>query len=72
MNNGEWRDGVGGIAAIVFDMAGAPAASIGISGPVERLRPATVRKFSQLVMEAALGLSRSLGYSRPGYPPVAA
>lgn len=72
VNNGEWREGVGGIAAIVFDVAGAPAAAIGISGPVERLRPAAVRKYSQLVMEAALGLSRTLGYAQPGYPPVAA
>lgn len=72
VNNGEWREGVGGIAAIVFDVTGAPAAAIGISGPVERLRPAAVRKYSQLVMEAALGLSRTLGYGQPGYPPVAA
>jgi IclR family transcriptional regulator, KDG regulon repressor len=72
VNRGEWREGVGGVAAIVFDMHGMPVAAIGISGPVERLRPASVRKYSQLVMEAALGLSRSLGYSQPGYPPVAA
>ena len=72
VNNGEWREGVGGIAAIVFDVSGAPAAAIGISGPVERLRPASVRKYSQLVVEAALGLSRALGYAQPGYPPVVA
>jgi IclR family transcriptional regulator, KDG regulon repressor len=72
VNRGEWREGVGGVAAIVFDMHGMPVAAIGMSGPVERLRPASVRKYSQLVMEAALGLSRSLGYSQPGYPPVAA
>jgi DNA-binding IclR family transcriptional regulator len=72
VNRGEWRDGVGGIAAIVFDMAGAPVAAIGISGPLERLRPATVRKYSQLVVDAACNLSRSLGYSQVNYPPVVA
>ncbi|HEX7816555.1 IclR family transcriptional regulator [Dyella sp.] len=72
VNRGEWREGVGGIAAIVFDVTGAPIAAIGISGPLERLRPASIRKYSQLVMEAALGLSRALGYARSSYPPAAA
>jgi len=72
VNRGEWRETVGGLAAIVFDAAGAPAAAIGISGPLERLRPAAMRKYSQLVTEAALGLSRALGFSGTGYPPVAA
>lgn len=72
-NRGEWRDGVGGIAAIVFDVAGAPVASIGISGPLERMRPAAIRKYSQLVVEAGSSLSRSLGYSAQNhYPPVVA
>ncbi|WP_426700790.1 IclR family transcriptional regulator [Rhodanobacter sp. Col0626] len=70
VNRGEWRDGVGGIASIVFDLAGAPVAAIGISGPLERLRPAAIRKYSQLVVDAACGLSRSLGYSQVSYPPV--
>lgn len=69
-NRGEWRDGVGGIAAVVFDVAATPVASIGISGPLERMRPAAIRKYSQLVVEAGSGLSRSLGYSAQNrYPP---
>ena len=37
VNRGEWRDQVGGIAAIVLDHAGKPTASIGISGPLHRM-----------------------------------
>ena len=69
VNRGEWREGVGGIAAVVLDMVGSPVAAIGISGPIERLRPATVRKYSQIVVEAAFGLSRALGYTQAQYPP---
>lgn len=72
-NRGEWRDGVGGVAAIVFDVAGTPVASLGISGPLERMRPAAIRKHSQLVVDAAIGLSGALGYSAQNhYPPVVA
>lgn len=72
VNRGEWRESVGGVAAVVFDAARKPVAAIGISGPVERLRPATTRKYGQLVTEAALGLSRALGYTDTHYPPALA
>ncbi|WP_238258364.1 IclR family transcriptional regulator [Methylobacterium gnaphalii] len=63
INRGEWREGVCGLAAIVHDAMGKPAASIGISGPADRLDPAALRRFSDVVVDAARGLSRALGYN---------
>jgi IclR family KDG regulon transcriptional repressor len=63
VNRGEWRDSVCGLAAIVFDDRGQPCAAIGISGPVERLRPIALRRYRNLVTEAAAGLSKALGYN---------
>ena len=65
VNRGEWRESVCGLAAIVVDATGRPAAAIGISGPADRLRPAVLRRFQGLVMEQAADLSRALGYRRP-------
>ena len=63
VNQGEWRDGVCGLAAIVHDAMRKPIASIGISGPADRLDPAALRRFSDVVVDAARGLSRALGYN---------
>lgn len=62
INRGEWREGVCGLAAIVHDAMGKPVASIGISGPADRLDPAALRRFSDVVVDTARGLSRALGY----------
>lgn len=61
INRGEWREGVYGLASIVQDVQGNGVASIGISGPSDRLNLAALRQFSDVVMEAACGLSRALG-----------
>jgi DNA-binding IclR family transcriptional regulator len=63
INRGEWREGVCGVAAIVHDAQGKAIASIGISGPADRLNLATLRRFSDMVVDAARGLSRALGYN---------
>jgi len=63
VNRGEWREGVCGLAAIVHDAMGRPAAAIGISGPADRLNPTALRRFSDVVVDAARGLSRALGYN---------
>ena len=63
INRGEWRATVCGLAAIVHDGVGRPVAAIGISGPSERLPPATLRAYSDVVMDAARKLSRALGYN---------
>lgn len=69
LNRGEWRDTVCGLAAIVHDGVGRPMAAIGISGPAERLQPAALRKYSDVVMDAARQLSRALGYNPIAFAP---
>jgi DNA-binding IclR family transcriptional regulator len=61
VNRGEWRDGVGGVASVVFDGFDRPVAAIGISGPLERLTPARMKSWAPRVMEAAANLSAALG-----------
>jgi IclR family transcriptional regulator, KDG regulon repressor len=63
VNRGEWRDTVCGLAAIVLDAGGEPVASIGISGPADRMRPVHLKRYQSIVMDAAKGLSRALGHN---------
>jgi IclR family transcriptional regulator, KDG regulon repressor len=63
INRGEWRESVCGLASPIFDAGGAVVAAIGISGPVERLRPAHIRRFAPDVQAAAREISRSLGHA---------
>jgi DNA-binding IclR family transcriptional regulator len=63
INRGEWRETVGGLAAPIFDAARHPLAAIGISGPVERLRPAQIKAFTPEVVRAAREISAALGYT---------
>lgn len=63
VNRGEWRAGVGGLAAPIFNGYLRPVAAIGISGPLERLTPARMKEFAPQVLHAAAGMSRALGYS---------
>jgi DNA-binding IclR family transcriptional regulator len=60
LNRGEWRDGVNGVAAPIFDGTGAVIAAVGISGPASRLTLARLRSVAPLVMEAARTLSAGL------------
>jgi IclR family transcriptional regulator, KDG regulon repressor len=69
INRGEWRDSVCGLAAIVRDAMGRPVASIGISGPAERLQPAALRQYSEVVVDAARALSKALGYNPIAFSP---
>lgn len=61
VNRGEWRESVGGIGAPIRDAQGRVVAAVGISGPIERLRPAQVRNLSGAVVAAAQGISAGLG-----------
>lgn len=63
INSGEWREHVAGLAAPVFDHRGELVAAIGISGPIERLKPKVLRSFAPAVMAAAARTSRALGFS---------
>lgn len=61
-NRGEWRDGVGGIAAPVFNGFGRVVAALGISGPLDRLNTERCQAMTPLVCRSAFELSRRLGY----------
>lgn len=66
VNRGEWRDGVGGLAAAVFNGFDRPVAALGISGPLDRLSVARMKELAPRVIEITAQLSKALGYMR-GY-----
>ncbi|HTF50232.1 MAG TPA: IclR family transcriptional regulator C-terminal domain-containing protein [Pseudonocardia sp.] len=51
-NHGEWRSGVGSIAAVIGD-AGVPIASLSVNLPVSRLRDVSSARYGAAVREAA-------------------
>ncbi|MGE3774603.1 MAG: IclR family transcriptional regulator [Gammaproteobacteria bacterium] len=59
-NRGEWREGVGGLAAVVRDAGGKPVAALGLSGPLDRLTDERLRALVPLVMDLAQRLSETL------------
>jgi DNA-binding IclR family transcriptional regulator len=61
VNNGEWRSTVLGIAAPLFGPLHHPVAALSLSGPMDRLKPAVVRKIAPLVLGAANRISEALG-----------
>jgi len=65
VNRGEWRGGVRGLAAPVFDGRGWVVAAIGIAGPGERLSDAAIQAMAPVVVSAAESLSRELGFAAP-------
>ncbi|AEE68473.1 IclR family transcriptional regulator [Bordetella pertussis] len=66
INRGEWRQGIGGIAAPIFNGLDKAVAALGISGPLERLTNQKMREYAPLVQQAARQLSAHMGY-RGGY-----
>jgi DNA-binding IclR family transcriptional regulator len=60
----ERNDGAVGISAPVFDVTGALAGSVGISGPTSRMLPETLDEQIALVVEAGHRLTESLGSGR--------
>jgi DNA-binding IclR family transcriptional regulator len=66
MNRGEWRQGIGGIAAPVFNGLDKVVAALGISGPLERLTNQRMAQFAPFVQQTARELSAHMGY-RGGY-----
>lgn len=66
VNRGEWREGVGGVAAVIYDGFDAPVAALGISGPLDRLSVARMKDLAPKVLSYSQELSKALGYRR-GY-----
>ncbi|MFM1990144.1 MAG: hypothetical protein RJA99_3101 [Pseudomonadota bacterium] len=60
VNRGEWRETVGGIAAPVRDPSGRVVAAVGLSGPIDRLRPSNLKALSADVIRAAAGVGAAL------------
>lgn len=60
-NVGEWREQVGGAAAVVRDYGGRPVAALGLTVPVERLEPEVMSRYIPRLIAAASEISRLLG-----------
>lgn len=60
-NLGEFRPNVASIAAPILGRRGEVIASVGISGPLDRLKPARIKMLAPLVMAAARDISDSIG-----------
>lgn len=60
-NVGEYGAHVNGVAAPIADHEGKVVAAVAISGPSERIRPASLRACAPLVLEAAQTISERLG-----------
>ncbi|VTU33428.1 Transcriptional regulator KdgR [Variovorax sp. PBL-H6] len=65
VNRGEWRTGVNGIAAPIFDGTGAVIAAIGLSGAHDTLNEQRLGELSEQVRQTAQDLSDDLGKSAP-------
>lgn len=63
LNRAEWREGVGSVAAPIFDASSRVFAAIGVSGPLHRMTPERVKVFAPFVIKAAKAISREFGYS---------
>jgi len=68
VNHGEWHDTVCGLGAPIVDSSRKIRAAIGLSGPIQRLRPSVLREFSLEVLEAAQAVSHALGYAATEKP----
>jgi IclR family KDG regulon transcriptional repressor len=64
VNHGEWRESVGGLAVAIFNGLDQVVAALGISGPLERLTPAKMKKLAPSVKRNALEISHAMGYRR--------
>lgn len=59
---GEWEESISGVAAPVFGRDGHVVASLGVTGPVERLDLKRLEKLGPSVAKVALELSKEVGY----------
>lgn len=62
VNDGEWVEGVAGVAAPIHSRHEQGVAAIGITGPRERIHKHSVKRLSKLVTSTAALISHELGY----------
>ncbi len=60
----EYREGVRGVAAPVFDHTGQVVAAVNVGGPASRLTPERITMLAPLVQQAASEIASNLGYRR--------
>jgi DNA-binding IclR family transcriptional regulator len=60
VNRGEWREGVWGIAAPIFDARGTVIAGIGVSGPANRFPKNVIAAWAGQVIEVAAEVGLAL------------
>jgi IclR family transcriptional regulator, KDG regulon repressor len=60
-NVGEWREQVGGAAAVVYDHTASPLAALGLTVPVARMKPDVMARYIPLIIETAAEISRLMG-----------
>lgn len=65
VNREEWRLGVSGLGAPVFDRAGRAIAAVGLSAPAARLDSARIRQLGQALATTAQEISLTLGGGTP-------
>ncbi len=68
LDNEELDLGVKCVAAPIKDSSGRVVAAISLSGPTQRFTPAAIRRFEKDIKEAAITISRALGFN-PGPGP---
>lgn len=62
VNKGEWREGVWGLASVIFDARNEPVAAVGVSGPDFRLcEPTRTAEMGEAVKRYARSISMGLG-----------
>ncbi|MVW72724.1 IclR family transcriptional regulator [Bordetella sp. 15P40C-2] len=62
INRGEWRGGIGGVAAPIFNGMDRAVAALGISGPLERLNKRAMSEHAAPLKRAAMEISAQMGY----------
>jgi len=62
LNRGEWREGVSGLGAPIFDGRATAVAALGISLPSIRFTPERIPLLAELLRAAAARASAALGY----------
>jgi DNA-binding IclR family transcriptional regulator len=65
INVGEFRDNVAGLAAPVRLGNGDLIAAVGISGPLDRLRPRKLKSLAPVVVATAQGIARTVSAAGP-------
>lgn len=64
VNRGEWREGVNGIAAVIFDHRHQAAAAVGITSPAGRVGTPVVHRLAAIIFSTAETISSELGHQQ--------